>query len=152
MSYPTISTPRGTLSAQGNEAVLKWNTNFVSKWTGRFSEAQRFVDSEVLRLCEPYTPFLIGFLVKSGDLGTEIGSGEVAWIAPYARFQYYGKVMIGIESRSAYAKKGERKVVTEKDLVYHGGGLRGGFWFQRMKEVHGDQIIEGARKIMRNGQ
>lgn len=147
MKYPTITTPRGTLSVQGNEAVLEWNPDFASKWAGQYSEAQKYVDSEVLRLCEPYTPFLTGFLIKEGDLGTEIGSGEVVWLGPYARFQYYGKVMVGIESRSAWAKKGERKVVTDKDLTYHGGGLRGSFWFQRAKEVYGDQVIEGARRI-----
>jgi hypothetical protein len=91
-------------------------------------------------------------LIKSGTLGTTIGSGLVQWIAPYAKFQYYGKVMVGVESRSAWAKKGERKEVTERDLTYHGGGLRGSFWFQRMKEVHGRQIIEGAKKIAGGGE
>ncbi len=150
---PIITTPRGKVYVGKNgKAVLEWNANFAPKWSRRFSNAQKFVDSEVLRLCEPYTPMKTSMLIKSGTLGTTIGSGLVQWIAPYAKFQYYGKVMIGVESRSAWAKKGERKEVTERDLTYHGGGLRGSFWFQRMKEVHGRQIIEGAKKIAGGGE
>ena len=91
-------------------------------------------------------------LVDSGLLGTVVGSGLVQWIAPYAKYQYYGKVMVGIESGSAYARKGEKKVVINKNLVYHGGGLRGSFWFQRMKEIHITTIIAGARRIAGSGK
>jgi hypothetical protein len=135
-----IETPRGEVFHSTNgKAELKWNTGFGPKWSGKHSKAQEFVDSEVLRLCEPYTPFLTGMLIKSGDLGTEIGSGEVAWIAPYARYQYYGKVMEGSPP----------KTVTSRNLQYHGGGQRGSFWFRRMKEVHGKKIIDGAAEILR---
>jgi hypothetical protein len=78
-----IETPRGVVYHDENmKAVLEWNTNFQPKWQKRYSEAQKFVDSEVLRLCEPYTPLLTGMLIKSGTLGTDIGSGTVQWIAP----------------------------------------------------------------------
>ena len=138
-----IETPRGAVYHDSNmKATLEWKTDFVPKWTKRFSKAQMFVDSEVLRLCEPYTPLLTSMLIKSGILGTEFGSGLVQWIAPYARYQYYGKVMIGRAP----------KIVTDKPLTYHGGGMRGAFWFQRMKEVHRDKIIEGARRIAGGGE
>lgn len=147
-----IRTSRGRVYVGENgKAVLEWNTDFQPKWQKQYSDAQEFVDSEVLRLCEPFIPLKTSMLVKSGTLGTEVGSGVVEWIAPYARFQYYGKVMIGVNSRSAYAHRGERKVVTGRDLVYHGGGLRGAFWFQRMKEIYGEQIISGARKLAGGG-
>jgi hypothetical protein len=107
------------------KAVLEWNTDFVPKWEKRYSEAQKFVDSEVLRLSEPYVPLLTGMLIKTGILGTEIGSGTVQWIAPYARAQYYMK----------------RKNPSTT------GPLRGPHWFERMKEVHKRTILEGARRI-----
>lgn len=123
-----IETPRGVVYHDKNmKAVLEWNTNFKPKWQKRFSEAQKFVDSEVLRLCEPYTPLLTGMLIKSGTLGTEIGSGTVQWIAPYARYQYYLK----------------RKTKSET------GSLRGSMWFERMKQVHKSKILRGARRIAR---
>jgi len=121
-----IETPRGAVYHDENmKAVLEWNTNFQPKWQRRYSEAQKFVDSEVLRLCEPYTPLLTGMMIKSGDLGTEIGSGTVQWIAPYSRAQYYMK----------------RKNPSTT------GPLRGPYWFERMKQVYKNQILSGARRI-----
>src|SRR5215213_7825436 len=85
-----INTPRGKIIiGQGGKAELKFNPNFVPKWTRRYSRAQMFVDSEVIRLCEPYTPLRTGILIKTSILGTDVGSGKVQWIAPYARRQYY---------------------------------------------------------------
>lgn len=112
-----------------------------------FGEVQKYIDSEVLRLSSPYVPHLSGTLEKSGNLHTDIGSGEVVWNTPYARFQYYEKVMVGEKSRSAWAKPNEKKVVINKKLQYHGGGLRGGFWFERMKADHKSDIIKGAAEI-----
>lgn len=130
MTRPTIETPRGKVFVQKNgKAQLAWNTNFQPKWQQRYSASQRFVDSEVLWLSEPYTPLQTGMLVKSGVLGTDVGSGEVSWIAPYAKAQYYGKRKPGSET----------------------GPLRGPYWFERMKEVYGDRIIAGARRIAGRG-
>jgi hypothetical protein len=112
---------------KSGKAQLKWKTNFAPKWTRRYSKAQVFVDSEVLRRCEPYTPLLTGTLIKSGILGTEVGSGTVKWITPYAKRQYW-------QGR----KPGESST----------GPLRGRLWFARMKEVHGSKIIAGAKKLI----
>lgn len=80
---------------------------------------------------------MTGALEKSGPLSTDIGSGEVIWNTPYARYQYYGKVMVGSPP----------KTVTDTDLKYHGGGMRGKMWFERMKADHKNEIIEGAAKL-----
>ncbi len=126
MTPPKIETPRGSIiRTKGGKAELRWNTNFRGKWHRQYSAAQRFVDSEVLRLSEPYTPLLTGMLIKSGTLGTDIGSGEVAWIAPYARYQYYSPRKPGSKT----------------------GPLRGPYWFERMKTDHGQTIIAGVRRI-----
>jgi hypothetical protein len=126
MAYPIIETPRGKIVVTPEmKAVLIWNPAFVKEQQTDYSAAQIFVDSEILRLCEPYIPFRTGMLIMSGILGTDIGSGLVQWIAPYARGQYYLK----------------RKRLSET------GPLRGSFWFERMKQVHGKTIIAGARKI-----
>jgi hypothetical protein len=127
---PKIETPRGqVVQGPNGKAQLTWNTNFGSKWTGNYTRAQRFVDSEVLRLSEPYTPLQTGMLIKSGILGTEIGSGEVKWIAPYAKARYYSPRKPGSET----------------------GPLRGGQWFERGKTVWGRQLIEGARRLAGGG-
>jgi hypothetical protein len=127
MTYPIIETPRGKIIV--NEANLKaeltWNPDFQPKHQRRFSRAQQYVDSEVLRRSEPYIPLLTGTLIKSGILGTEIGSGVVQWIAPYAKAQYYMK----------------RKNPSTT------GPLRGPQWFERGKAVWGRDVIAGARRI-----
>lgn len=135
-----IETPRGAVfSANGQKAVLEWNQNFQPKWQGRYSRAQAFVDSEVLRLSTPFIPFRTSFLMKTGTLGTVIGSGLVEWVAPYARYQYYGKVMVGKPP----------KQLTDRDLTYDKtkNPQAGAFWFERMKADHKQDILAGARRI-----
>lgn len=123
----TIQTPRGraVVSARGR-ATLTWSTDFAARWGRRYSQAQVFVDSEVLRRSEPYVPLRTGALVKSGILGTAIGSGLVQWIAPYARRQYYRGRQPGASST---------------------GSRRGRMWFERMKAVNVKAIIAGAAKL-----
>lgn len=130
MTRPTIETPRGKIFiGTSGKARLVWNSTFEQKWQGNYSAAQKFVDSKVLRLCEPFIPLLTSMLIKSGILGTDVGSGTVQWIAPYARAQYYGTRKPGSQS----------------------GPLRGPKWFERMKEIHKDKILEGARRIAGRG-
>lgn len=115
-----------TRTANGSiKAELQWNPGFSAKWNGRATSAQKYVDSEVLRLSSRYVPLRTSMLQKSGILGTEIGSGEVAWIAPYAQKQYYDTA----DTRDYDPK-------------------RGGHWFDRMKADHGAEIIAGANRRM----
>lgn len=131
MTAPSIITPRGAIVVgKSGKAKLEWNTTFQKKWQGRYSAAQAFVDSEVLRLSEPFIPLLTSMLIKSGILGTDIGSGTVEWIAPYAKAQYYSKRKPGSQT----------------------GPLRGPQWFERMKAVNRNRIVAGARRIAGRGQ
>jgi len=117
-----IETPRGFISQSGNEkAELVWNPGFGPEMSDKFNKAQKFVDSECLRRCSPLVPLRSSMLIKSGQLGTVIGSGEIIYSAPYARKQYY-------ENR--------------------GNGQRGKLWFERMKADHKAAILNGARKIV----
>ena len=80
---------------------------------------QVYIDSEVISLSKPYVPFDTGYLSKSAD-ASEIGSGLVEYVAPYAKRQYY-----------------ENK----------GDGLRGKMWVDRMKADRLDEIVSGVAKI-----
>ena len=131
MTAPIITTPRGSviINQANMKAELKWDASFQPRFQRQFSAAQSYVDSEVLRLTEPVTPLITSMLIKSGILGTEIGSGVVSWIAPYARRVYYSPRAPGRET----------------------GPLRGGFWFERWKAVGARKVIAGARKIAGGG-
>lgn len=77
------------------------------------------------------------------------GGKQVITNVPYARFQAEGKVMVGVKSRSAYARRGERKVVISKDLKYHSDRLRGSHPFERMKADKGQSILNQTAKEAR---
>lgn len=129
-----VNTPRGQIvtvkTANGKvTARLTWTANTGSKWTGNFTRAQKFLDSEVLRTTSPFVPFRTGALMKSGQLGTVIGSGEVIWNAPYAARQYWNTVL----SRSYDAQ-------------------RGGKWFERAKSSFKSGWIAGVKKIAGGGK
>lgn len=119
-----ITTPRGSIIKTGDTTCkLVWNSDFGRNKTEMFSRKQMAVDSEVLRYCSPLVPHISGMLEKSGTLGTVIGSGEVKYIAPYARFQYYQTA----QSRSYDPRRGSK-------------------WFERMKTAHKEDIQRAAEK------
>lgn len=129
MSNVKIQTPQGCIIQTPNgKAELKWNQSSISARQKGFDRMQIFVDSEVLRLCSPLVPFQTGMLDKSGKLGTEIGRGEVRYIAPYSAKQYYDTA----ESRPYDAQRGAK-------------------WFERMKAGHKQEILDGAKKMAGGG-
>lgn len=131
MSGIVIKTPRGVVAKSGkNKAELQWNEAFAKNRTQKFNKVQVFVDNEVLRKCDPYVPMDTGMLKKSGILGTIVGSGEVVYIAPYSRCQYYNNSGNGRHNKS---------------------GLRGAYWFERMKADHKKQILEDAKNKLGGG-
>lgn len=115
-----IVTPRGSIIQGKNGKVqLVWNEGFAPKMNEDLRKKQEIIDSEVLRYCSPMIPLRTGTLEKSGTLGTVIGSGEVKYIAPYARFQYFN---------------------TSQSREYD--SRRGGMWFERMKVAHKAAILK----------
>lgn len=116
---------------------------------GEGGPIQKYVDSECIRLMAPYTPYLGGALEKAATQGTVIGNGEIIQDTPYARFQYYGKVMIYPATGSTWAPKYGKKEVTEKDLVHQKSKhpMAGPFWFERMKADHKEDILKGAQEV-----
>jgi hypothetical protein len=113
-----------------------------------YGQVQKFIDQECIRHMTPYTPMLNGMLTKTATLGTRIGSGDIKQIAPYARYQYYGKLMVSSLTGSSYSK-GESKELTDVDLQYskHQHPMAGPMWFERMKADKKEQILRGAEKV-----
>lgn len=114
---------------------------------------QQFVDSEVIRYCDPKVPFRTGVLKDSALTASIIGSGIIVYATPYARYLYYGEVMgpnIPIRDKASgtitgfWSPPGRPKHLTGRKLTYNGEPERGAFWFERMKAEHGADIIKGA--------
>lgn len=91
---------------------------------GHGLQAQRYVDSEVLRLTDPLVPMDDGILKGSGTRNTRIGAGSVKYVTPYARKLYYNP-----------------------QFNFGGAPNRGGMWFERMKASNKQAILNGAAKI-----
>lgn len=106
------------ISVNGVQARLTWNPGAERRINNVLKEKQKTIDSEVLRLCAPMVPFKSGALERSGTIHTVIGSGEVVYATPYARYQYYATA----QTRSYDPRRGAR-------------------WFERMKTAHKDQIL-----------
>lgn len=96
--------------------------------------AQLWLGNEVLKDCNPYVPKLNEVLVRSGRV--ENGGSAVSWNTPYARYQYYGKLMVGPAP----------KELTDIDLVQHHPGTCA-FWFEAAKSANSEKWIRGVKKI-----
>lgn len=91
---------------------------------------QVYIDSEVLRLCEPYTPRDKGNLIASGTHHTVPGSGEVKW-------------KTGDKNSKGYAVRWYYEPAN-----FQGAPMRGNFWFERMKNEGGKEAIgQGAATL-----
>lgn len=62
----------------------------------------------------PYVPMLTGSL----NTRTQIVGDTIIYPGPYAKYLYYGKLEIDPETGSAWARKGTKKVETDRDLVF----------------------------------
>lgn len=146
----SVTTPNGSF-------VFQWNPRFGAVMTERLQKAQEFIDRECIVQMIPYTPWRNGFLEQSVKLGTVLGSGELRYLSPYARYLYYGEIYgpnipiyEGDRIVGYFSPKGQKKHPTGRPLHYNpsnGHQLAGKLWFERMKADHGGDIREGAAKI-----
>lgn len=111
-----------TLQLKTNDEIIR------NHGIGKGDRVQKFIDSEVLRRSDKYTPKQTGEMIRSGTRGTVIGMGKVIYTAPYAKSQYQHNRGRGMQGTAR-------------------GGLRGRLWFERMKADHKDAILQGAARI-----
>ena len=97
---------------------------------GKKGEAQRYVDTECQRLCEPMVPKDQNILINSCRINTVIGSGKLVYDTPYARRWYYMPANFQEGSGSGMSTVG-----------------RGNYWFERMKKTYKSRILSGVKRI-----
>ena len=146
MARDDIVTPRGkiTVGSGKSKAVLEWDPNII-RFAKNGTRAQKWLDNEVLKDTTPFVPMQTGMLMKSGQLGTLVGSGTVEYIAPYARALYYGKVMEGPKYGPKHA--------TDKNLVFSQSvhPQAQAYWFEASKAQNKPKWLAGVRKIAGGG-
>lgn len=110
-------------------------------------KVQQFLGKTTVDNLKKYVSYKTG--VQEGSTKSIEGGTKVIINVPYARFQAEEKVMIGVQSKRAWAKKGERKIVTDTKLKYHSDKLRGAHPFERMKADKGQSILNQTAKYAR---
>lgn len=113
------------------------------------SKAEHIVAIQVQKDTSPFVPFLTGSL----DQRTRVDGNEIIYPGPYARFLYYGKVMVDPETGSTYAPKGGTKVLTDKNLVFtkYFHNQAQSHWFEASKAENLEKWIRVADKAVKNG-
>lgn len=124
------------------KVVVAWS---AKRQKGSLVDAQKYIDSECIRLMSRYTPFRTGIMEKSATLGTKIGSGHIIYNAPYARYQYYGLVMIPVGGKTSKRVLADPKRELRYSTARHPQAQR--LWFEAMKKKHGGAILRGAAAI-----
>ncbi len=113
---------------------------------------QKLVDSEVMRYMSDYMPRRqAGELEHKMILDTVIGSGEINISGPYAHYLHEGVLYVSPTTGSAWAKKDEIKVPTDRELTYAGAPMRGKKFFDRMKADHKEDILQAAQAMADRG-
>lgn len=74
------------------------------------TRAEHVLAEQMEKDTQPFVPTLTGSLTVGND---------IIYPGPYARFLYYGKVMVDPNTGSTYAPKGGTKVVTDRNLVFN---------------------------------
>lgn len=131
--------PRITYVGDGFRVDIK-----LSRFSRQFAEAQWWLGEQVLAGCKPFMPYQTGNLIQRSY--TEKNGARVVFPGPYARFQYFGKVMVDPVTGSPWARKDAKKVLTDRPLNYAQPQATG-HWFEEAKKRYGDSWIEGAKKI-----
>lgn len=132
--FPSVSYVSGNILCQIS----------LDRFSKQFAEAQQWLGDRVLEGCRAVMPHHTGVLQQESH--TEDSGKQVVFPGPTARFLYMGKVMVGEETGSPWARKGEKKVTTDRSIQYSNPQATD-HWFDEAKARNGDYWIAGVKKI-----
>lgn len=129
--------PNGTvayLQMNSPEQILK------DKGLNPGGDVQMFHTANVLRRIKRYMPFLTGMTYKVTVIQTDIRKPYIVTDTPYAKYLYYGKVMVGRAP----------KVVTGKNLVYTTtkNPDAGAFWDRTLSAREGKAMAADLQRFI----
>lgn len=110
------------------------------------TRAESIVGQQVIKDTEPFVPAL----TESLTIRTRLDGNKIIYPGPYARFLYYGKVMVDPQTGSTFAPKGGTKVLTNRDLVFSKAmhPQAQSHWFEASKAQNLDKWIRIAEKAV----
>lgn len=95
----------------------------------------------------PFVPMLTGSL----DMRSRAIDNVIVYPGPYARYLYYGKLMVDPDTGSPWASKGATKVLTDRNLVFtQAAGHRQAqsHWFEASKAQNLEKWVKVAAKAV----
>lgn len=110
------------------------------------TRAESIVGQQVIKDTAPFVPALTGSLT----IRTRLDGNKIIYPGPYARFLYYGKVMVDPQTGSTFAPNGGTKVLTNRDLVFSKAmhPQAQSHWFDASKAQNLDKWIRIAEKAV----
>lgn len=120
----------------------------LTRFDEQLQRAQYYLDSQVMNDMVPFMPMQTGTLINNtrARSAAMAGTGKVCAAAPpYGRFQYMGKVMIDPVTGSPWARKGAKKIVTDRPLTYSNPRAVP-FWFDEAKKTSSAKWIKGVKQ------
>lgn len=111
------------------------------------NKAQHAVAIQAQKDTSPYVPAL----TRSLDQRTRVDENQIIYPGPYARYLYYGKLMVDPSTGSSYAPKGATKVLTDKNLVFNKAmhSQAQDHWFEASKAENMDKWLRVAGKAVK---
>jgi hypothetical protein len=128
---------------------LNFNTGAtVERIRTAADESITFMAKTALEDANEFAPKQESALIASSIIHNEPGKVKLIWSMIYARFLYYGLMMISPSTGSAWAKKGENKTKTTKELDFSKGKNPQArkLWAHYAENRYGERWLEIVRK------
>lgn len=80
-----------------------------------------------------------------------VNENQIIYPGPYARYLYYGKLMVDPATGSSYAQKGATKVLADKNLVFNKAmhSKAQDHWFEASKAENMNKWLRVAGKAVK---
>lgn len=124
-------------------------SDLSSRMSAASKKAGHIVAIQAKKDTSPFVPALTGSL----DQRTKVTGTKIIYPGPYARYLYYGKLMIDPETGSAYARKGTTKTLSDKDLVFNTSmhAQAQSHWFEASKAQNISKWLRVAGRAIDSG-
>lgn len=116
------------------------------------SRSEYILAVQVRKDTEPFVP--ASDAPAGMHIRTQVHGNTIIYPGPYARYLYYGKLMVDPETGSAWARKGATKVLADKNLVFRKDvhSKAQSHWFEASKAQNLDKWIRIAAKEVTRGK
>lgn len=111
------------------------------------ARAEHVLAEQMEKDTQPFVPMLTGSLTQR----TRVVGNDIIYPGPYARFLYYGKVMVDPQTGSTFAPNGGTKVLTNRDLVFSKAmhPQAQSHWFEASKAQNMEKWVRVADKAVK---